>query len=77
MVAVEPGDRLPYRAADWRDALVLVKRGEIVLDTCCGRSFYFPRGSVLWLAELPLECLRNRGHEPAVLVAAARLTELR
>ena len=56
---------------------MLVRRGEIVLDTRCGRSFFFPRGSVLWLAELPLESLRNRGHEPAVLVAAARHTELR
>ena len=56
---------------------MLVWRGEIVLDTRCGRSFFFPRGSVMWLAELPLEGLRNRGRVPAVLVAAARPAELR
>ena len=76
-VAVGPGESLAYEAAEWRDALVLVKSGEIVLDTACGRSFFFPCGSVMWLAELPLEGLRNRGREPAVLVAAARHTELR
>ena len=74
---MDPGQTLPYRSAEWRDALVLVERGEIVLDTVCGRSFFFPCGSILWLAELPLESLRNRGREPAVLVAAARHTELR
>ena len=68
---------LPYYEEDWRDALVLVRQGEIVLDTRCGRSFFFERGAVLWLAELPLASLRNRGHETAVLVAAARPTELR
>ena len=76
-VAVAPGESLAYDAAEWRDALVLVRRGEIVLDTRCGRSFFFPRGSILWLAELPLESLRNRGRVPAVLVAAARPPELR
>lgn len=76
-VALGPGESLPYDAAEWRDALVLVKSGEIVLDTSCGRSFFFPCGSVLWLAELPLESLRNRGRESAVLVSAARHTELR
>ena len=74
---MEPGERLPYRAADWRDALVLVRQGEVVLETCCGRSLFFERGAILWLAELPLASLRNRGHETAVLVAAARPTELR
>jgi hypothetical protein len=68
---------LPYDEEDWRDALVLVRQGEVVLDTRCGRSFFFERGTVLWLAELPLASLRNRGREPAVLVSAARPAELR
>ena len=74
---MEPGQSLPYDAADWRDALVLVRCGEIVLETLCGRSWHFQRGDVIWLDGLPLESLRNRGAEPAVLVAAARHTELR
>ena len=72
-----PGEVVPYEKDDWRDALVLVRQGEIVLDTCCGRSFFFETGAVLWLAELPLASLRNRGPDTAVLIAAARPTELR
>ena len=76
-VAVAPGETLPYRQADWCDALVVVKRGEIVLETLCGRSWFFQRGDLLTLAGLPLAGLHNRGSEPAVLIAAARHTELR
>ena len=76
-VAVEPGDTLRYDEADWRDALVVVRCGEIVLETLCGRSWFFQRGDVLWLADLPLASLHNRGAEPAVLVATKRHTEMR
>jgi hypothetical protein len=76
-VAVGPGEALPYDEADWRDALVLVRDGEIVLETLCGRSCLFKRGDILWLAGLPLASLRNRGDEPAVLVTASRDTEMR
>ena len=76
-VAVEPGDTLPYDAADWRDALVVVRQGEIVLEMLCGRSCYLQQGDTLWLEGLPLAGLRNRGDEPAVLVATSRLPEVR
>jgi hypothetical protein len=65
-VSVPPGGVLEYDEADWRDALVLVVRGEIEL----GRE-RFGRGSVLSLAGLPLS-LRNRGAEPAELLAVRR-----
>jgi hypothetical protein len=74
---VEPGESLPYDDADWRDALVVVRCGEIVLETVSGRSWYFQRGDVIWLGGLPLASLRNRGDERALLIAAARQTELR
>jgi hypothetical protein len=74
---VGPGESLPYDAADWRDALVLVRRGEISLRMSCGRSWYFQTGDVLWLAGLPIASLHNRGRRPAVLVAASRHTEVR
>jgi hypothetical protein len=75
-VAVAPGDSLPYDAGEWRAALVLVRRGEIVLQTVCGRSWFFQQGDVLWLDGLPLASLHNRGAEPAELVAASRQTEM-
>jgi len=74
---VEPGEVVLYDEDDWRDALVLVRQGEIVLETRCGRSFFFQTGAILWLAGLPLTSLRNRGGERTVLVSAARPTELR
>ena len=56
IVSVPPGGALDYDEADWRDALVLVVRGEIELG-----GERFGRGSVLSLAGLPLRALHNRG----------------
>ena len=71
-MALAPGDTLLYREEDWRDALVTVKSGEIVLQMRCGRSFYFQQGDLLWFEGLPLASLHNRGQEPTVLLAATR-----
>lgn len=72
VVAVAPGGARPYEAAEWRDALVLVERGEIELETVRDGSRRYACGDVLWLTGLPLRALRNRGGEPAVLVAVSR-----
>lgn len=71
-VAVAPGCRRAYDEADWRDAIVLVRRGEIELECLSGTTHRFRRGDLLWLSGLPLRALRNRGHEPALLVAVSR-----
>ena len=76
-VRVEPGDSMPYVDAEWRDALVTVESGELELVMACGRSCFFQSGDLLWLQGLPLASLRNRGDEPAVLVAASQNRELR
>jgi quercetin dioxygenase-like cupin family protein len=72
VVVVAPGAERDYDEADWRDAIVVVEWGEIVLEPRAGRSYRFERGDVLWLQGLALRALRNRGREPAVLVAVAR-----
>ena len=72
IVSVPPGSALDYDEADWRDALVLVVRGEIELG---GQTF--GRGAVLSLAGLSLRALHNRGAEPAELVAVRRRREAR
>jgi hypothetical protein len=72
VTAVAPGDERAYREAEWRDALVLVVRGEIELEARSGRRERFARGAVLSLAGLRLRALRNRGPEPAELVAVRR-----
>ena len=72
LVAVPPGGARDYDEADWRDALVLVVRGEIELEERGGRRERFARGAVLSLAGLRLQALHNRGAEPAELIAVRR-----
>jgi hypothetical protein len=72
VVSVPPGRARTYDEADWRDALVLVVRGEIELEARGGSRQRFARGAVLSLAGLSLRALHNRGAEPAELVAVRR-----
>jgi hypothetical protein len=71
VVAVPPGHARDYDEAEWRDALVIVVRGEIEVQTRARRAS-FGRGAVLSLAGLPVHALHNRGAEPAELVAVRR-----
>jgi hypothetical protein len=71
-VAVEPGAERAYDEREWRDALVVVRRGEIELEWQCGLCRRFQRGDLLWLAGLHLRSLHNRGGDTALLVAVSR-----
>lgn len=71
-VPVAPGCERAYDDADWRDALVVVERGEIELESLDGEAWRFARGDILWLTGLPLRALCNRGREPALLIAVSR-----
>lgn len=72
VVAVAPGCERAFDDAEWRDAVVVVERGQIELECLGGTCWCFGRGDVLWLSGLPLRALRNPGREPAVLVAVSR-----
>ncbi len=71
-VTVEPGGDRIYHDAEWRDALVLVARGEIELEWRDGRRHRLASGEVFWLAGLPLRRIHNDGAESAQLVAISR-----
>jgi quercetin dioxygenase-like cupin family protein len=71
-IVLAPGARRPYHEAEWHDALVIVKRGEIDVECRAGGRLRFIAGDMLWFTGLPLRALRNPGPEPAVLVAIAR-----
>ena len=71
-VAVAPGCALAYDEADWRGALVVVEQGRIEVEGIGGGRRTFERGSVLWLASLPLRALRNHGPERVVMVTFRR-----
>jgi hypothetical protein len=76
VVAVPPGGERAYDAAEWHDALVLVRSGEIELRGVSGASRSFTRGDALWLHDVPLRALGNPGEVPAVLVAVSRANTL-
>jgi hypothetical protein len=72
VVVVAPGRQRAFDDAEWRDALVVVERGEIELECLGGTCWRFGRGDVLWLIGLPVRALHNPGREPAVLAAVSR-----
>jgi hypothetical protein len=72
LVVVAPGRDRAYLAGEWRDALVVVERGVLELESLSGRRAQFGPGAVLWLAGLPIRALRCAGTEPAVLAAVSR-----
>ena|SRR5947209_7007088 len=72
VTVLEPGTTRPYEEAEWRDALVVVRRGEIELECLAGGRHAFREGDILFLSGLSLRALHNRGAGPAVLVAVSR-----
>ncbi len=73
VVTIAPGQARLYDSDEWKDALVVLERGEIHVECRAGRFRLFLPGAVLWLTGLPLRALHNRGSEPAVLVAVWRV----
>ena len=72
VVAIEPGDELPFVAADWRDAIVLVQGGPLELGCHAGGWRRFDAGAVLCLDGLALRVLRNPGPAAIRVVAVSR-----
>lgn len=71
-LVLAPGAVRPYDEAEWRDALVVVERGELEVAARCGRRVPFACGAVVWLTGLPVRALCNTGQEATLLVAVAR-----
>jgi hypothetical protein len=71
-IVVAAGAARPADEREWRDAIVVVDRGEIELECVAGGRRRFAAGAVLWLTGIDLRMLHNRGAEPAVLVAVTR-----
>lgn len=71
-ITIPPGRERPFDDSEWRDAIVLVERGQIALASSTGRSWRFASGDMLWLTGPWLRALHNPGREPALLVAISR-----
>ena len=71
-VVLAPGESRPSGDAEWRDALVIVERGDVELECAAGGWRRFSGGAVLWLEGIDLRVLHNVGDEPVVLHAVSR-----
>jgi quercetin dioxygenase-like cupin family protein len=71
-VTIRPGDTRPYEEAEWRDAIVVVECGAVVVECQAGGRRTFGTGDVLWLTGMGVRALRNEGLESAVIVAVSR-----
>jgi quercetin dioxygenase-like cupin family protein len=71
-VTIAPGATRPYDEAEWRDALVVVECGAVVVECRAGGRRTFGSGDVLWLTGMGVRALHNDGTESAVLVAVSR-----
>jgi len=71
-VVLPPCSSRPYAEEEWRDALVTIESGELVLECEHGGTRRFERGSLLWFTDLGLRTMHNRGAIPTVLVAISR-----
>jgi hypothetical protein len=72
VVALGPGACRPYDDADWCDAIVHVRCGEVELETEAGTRRRFGRGALIWLTGLRLRTIGNPRPEPLELVAVTR-----
>jgi quercetin dioxygenase-like cupin family protein len=71
-IALVPGQPRPYVEAEWRDALVVVERGEVEVECLTGVRWRFVAGDILCLRRLPVRGLRNHGPVSALLTAVSR-----
>jgi hypothetical protein len=67
-LTIAPGDSRAPGDADWPRAIVLVERGEIELEGAGGTCRRFGSGDLIWIHDVPLRALRNRGSEDVVLL---------
>jgi hypothetical protein len=71
-IALVPGQPRPYVEAEWRDALIVVERGEVEVECLIGARWRFVAGEMLCLERLPVRALRSPGPLPALLSAVSR-----
>ncbi|WP_130491857.1 hypothetical protein [Motilibacter rhizosphaerae] len=66
-MTVLAAESIPCAAADWSAAVVVVLRGQLLLECLSGRCSTFAEGAVLPLSGLHLRRITNIGLEPLVL----------
>ena len=72
VVTIPAGCARAYEAGEWRDAIVVVDRGEVELEAIDGERHRFGCGALVWLDGVMLRWIRSGQGEEAVLVAVSR-----
>jgi quercetin dioxygenase-like cupin family protein len=73
VVAVPPGEAMPFDPSTWADAIVFVLAGEIDVQCSSGAGHRFQQGDILWFTGLSVRALRNGGSVPVRLLAIWRI----
>jgi hypothetical protein len=71
-VTIAAGIQLAFRAAEWRDSIVVIERGPLEIECPDGIRTTFTTGAMLCLDGLPIGTLCNRGSKPVQLFALSR-----
>ena len=77
LVTIPVGGSMPCAGVLWDDALVIVCRGVLEVETSDGSRTRFSAGAVLAVPELPAGRLYNSGTEPVHLVVVRRSSAAR
>jgi hypothetical protein len=72
VVVIAGGKQLPFDERQWRDCLVEVECGDILLRLRDGQELLCTEGDVLTFAGLPIRALHNPLRACAALVAISR-----
>lgn len=72
MIELEPGACIDHDEALWRDAIVFLAAGELVVECSSGERHCFRAGDILTLARLPICRAHNSGATPTRLLAICR-----
>jgi hypothetical protein len=72
MIRIPAGGELPFEAADWRDTIVLVHQGRLVLEWDGGIRWSFATGAILALDGLAPRRLKNRDRRAVLVIAVSR-----
>lgn len=67
-VVLEAGESMPFRADDWRDAMVIVQSGSLEVRCSSGRTAAFGRGSVVCFQDVSLAALGAADEDVVLLV---------
>ena len=72
VVRIAPFGERRFDAALWRDALVVVERGVLEVESLADARQRFESGAIVAFVGLSLRVLRNVGGEPVVLTVVSR-----